>query len=409
MAYLRSLLPLLTAAAILLAGNGLIGTAIALRAAEEGFAPITIGLLGTAYFSGFILSCFFAARMIHAVGHIRVFAALSAIAAASVLCLVLLVEPVAWTLFRFVMGFCFAGLFMVVESWINASVRNKDRGRVLSIYRIVDLSAVTGTQFLLPVFGTSGFQLFVVIGIMLALSLVPISLSGTSRPKPPEDVKLDMGAVWAISPLACIGAFTIGLTNSAFRLVGPLYAHDVGLNVTEVAIFMAAGILGGATLQYPLGAMSDRIDRRIVLLIATIGAAMAGLFLSQVAGSNPMLIYSGIFVFGCFALPLFSLSAAHANDRAKAGQYVLVSAGMMLFFSTGASIGPLLASWVIDKYGAASFFTYTSIVHASLILPLIWRSIVNPKVIGRTRYVALLRTSPAIFRMGGKPEKSGKK
>jgi len=406
---LRALLPLLTAAAILLAGNGLIGTAVALRAAEEGWPPLVIGLLGTAYFGGFILSCFYAVRMIHAVGHIRVFAALSAIAACCVLFLVLAVNPISWTISRFVMGFCFAGLFMVVESWINASVSNKDRGKVLSIYRIVDLGAVTSTQFLLPVFGASGFELFVVIGIILALSLVPVSLSDRSRPAPPEQVKLDMGAVWAISPLACIGAFTIGLTNSAFRLVGPLYARDVGLDVTEIAIFMSAGILGGAALQYPLGAMSDRIDRRFVLLIATIGAALSGLFLSQVAGANPMLIYGGIFVFGCFALPLFSLSAAHANDRAKAGQYVLVSAGMMLFFSTGASIGPLMASWVIDKYGASSFFTYTSIVHASLIIPLIWRTIVNPKVIGRTRYVALLRTSPAIFRMGGKPEKSGKK
>ncbi|MGI9483997.1 MAG: MFS transporter [Hyphomicrobiales bacterium] len=407
MSSLRSLVPLLAAAAILLAGNGLIGTAIALRASEEGFQPVTVGLLGAAYFGGFVVSCFYAAKLIGAVGHIRVFAALSAISAASVLCLILVIDPVAWTISRFVMGFCFAGLFMVVESWINASVQNEDRGRVLSIYRIVDLGAVVSTQFLLPVFGTSGYELFVVIAMMLCLSMVPISLSDRSRPKPPEQVKMDLAAVWAISPLACIGSFTIGLTNSAFRLVGPLYAHDMGLNVTEVAIFMAAGIAGGAALQYPMGYLSDRLDRRLVLLIVTIGAALAGLFLSNVAGENPTLIYAGIFAFGAFALPLFSLSAAHANDRAKRSQYVLVSAGMMLFFAIGASIGPLIASWVIERFGASAFFTYTSIVHASLIIPLIWRTIVNPRVIGRTRYVALLRTSPAIFQMAGKPEKRG--
>jgi len=405
---LRSLFPLFAAAAILLAGNGLIGTAIALRAAQEGFAPLVIGLLGAAYFCGFIASCFFAAKLIRAVGHIRVFAALSAIASASVLFLVLKVDPVAWTIARFVMGFCFAGLFMVVESWINASVQNQDRGRVLSIYRIVDLGAVTSTQFLLPVFGTSGHELFVVIGIMLCLSLVPISLSNKSRPQPPESVKLDIRAIWAISPLACIGALTIGLTNSAFRLVGPLYANAMGLDIREVAIFMSAGILGGAALQYPMGLLSDRLDRRLILLFATIGAAAAGMFLSRISAETPVLIYAGIFAFGAFALPLFSLSAAHANDRAKSGQYVLVSAGLMLFFSIGAAIGPLIASWVIEEFGPGAFFTYTSIVYASLIGPLIWRYIVNPRVIGRTRYVALLRTSPAIFRMAGKPEKRGK-
>ncbi len=405
MASLRSLVPLLTAAAILLAGNGLIGTAIALRAAQEGFSPITIGLLGAAYFCGFIASCFFAAKLIRAVGHIRVFAALSAIASASVLALVLMIDPVAWTIARFVMGFCFAGLFMVVESWINASVHNDDRGRVLSIYRIVDLGAVTSTQFLLPIVGTEGPNLFIVIGMFLCLSMVPISLSDRSRPQPPEQVKLDLRAVWLISPLACIGAITIGLTNSAFRLVGPLYANEMGLDVTEVATFMSAGILGGAALQYPMGYLSDRLDRRLILLIATLGAAGSGMFLGGISGENPLLIYVGIFFFGAFALPLFSLSAAHANDRAKDGQYVLVSAGLMLFFSLGAAVGPIIASWVIEKYGASAFFTYTSIVHASLIGPLIWRYIVNPRVIGRTRYVALLRTSPAIFKMAQKDQR----
>lgn len=409
MTSIKPLLPLLTAAAILLAGNGLIGTAVALRAAHEGFAATMIGVMGAAYFGGFIVSCFYSARLIRAVGHIRAFAGLAAIASATTLGLILIVDPIAWAVLRFLMGFCFAGLFMVAESWINASVKNADRGRVLSVYRIVDLGAVVSTQFLIPVFGITGFELFAIIAMMVCLSLVPVSIADNSKPKPPEDIKLNIPAIWAISPLACIGALTIGLTNSSFRLIGPLYANEVGLSETGVAIFMGAGILGGAALQYPLGAMSDRFDRRWVLLICTVGAAASGLFLSRVAGTEPGLIYAGIFAFGAFALPLFSLSAAHANDRASAGQFVLVSAGLMLFFSIGASIGPLVASWVISTYGPPAFFTYTSIIHMSLIVPLIWRAIVNPRVIGRTRYVTLLRTSPSVFRMAGRPQKPAKK
>ncbi|MEM7427146.1 MAG: MFS transporter [Pseudomonadota bacterium] len=399
MSRFAALIPLLTAAGILLAGNGLLGTMIALRADQEGFSPILIGVMGAAYFAGFIIACFTAAQFIRAVGHIRVFAALAAITAAGTLTMVLALNPVAWIIIRFVMGFCFSGLFMVVDSWLNESAHNEDRGRLMSIYRIVDLSAVTGMQFLIPAMGTEGYELFIMAGIILGLSLVPISLSDRSRPNPPENIKLDLRTIWAISPMACVGSFAIGMTGSAFRLVAPLYATNVGLDVSGVAIFMSAGIIGGALFQYPLGSMSDRMGRRWVLMLATACAAASGLFLTNLSGETPWLVYLGIFLFGGFSLPLYSLSAAHANDQAAAGQYVIVSAGLTFFFSVGGLIGPVIASWMIQTYGAPAFFTYTSAIHGSLVLYVVWRKIRNPGVIVRTPFVALIKTSPIIYRM----------
>ena len=400
MTSIRPLAPLLLAAAILLGANGLQGTLIALRADLEGFSPTVIGLIGGAYFTGFMLASWVAPRLIAAVGHIRCFAGLAAIAAVGSLSLVLIIDPIAWMLIRTGMGFCFSGLATVVESWLNARSANKDRGRVLSIYRLVDLAAVTGGQFLLPLFSPAGYAVFSVTAILFCLSLVPVSLMDQSRPKAPESFRFDIPAVWALSPLACMGCVTIGLTNSAFRLIGPLYAREIGLGVTGIALFVSAGIVGGAALQYPFGWISDRYGRRVTIIAATTGAMLAGLYLSLLARS-PLAVYAGAFGFGAFALPLYSLSAAHANDRADGESYVLVAAGLSFFFSIGAIFGPFAAALVIQEFGAPAFFTYTSVAHGALLLVTFYRMARRAPVPreARSRFVTLLRTSPVIFRL----------
>lgn len=398
---LRHLIPLLTAAGILLAGNGIQGTLITLRANLENFEPAIIGLLGTAYFAGFALSCLFTPRLIRSVGHIRVFAALATTASAGTLALVLLIDPYIWLLIRFTTGFCFSGLFMVMESWLNASSANADRARVFSIYRLVDLGAVAGTQFLLPVFGTSGFELFAITAIFFSMSLVPVSLGDRSSPKPPEKFNFSLREVWTISPLACLGVLTLGLTNSSFRFIGPLYASKMGLGTAEIATFIALNIVGGAILQYPLGYLSDRFDRRWLVVVATFGAAVAGILLSRAELGEIRYVYFGSFLFGAFAIPLYSLSIAHANDRAGPSQYVLVAAGLLFIYALGASVGPFMASLVIDVFGPPAFFIYTSLAHAALIAVSLFRMSRRPKVPGdsRSRFHMMLRTSPMIARL----------
>lgn len=395
-------LPLLTAAGILLAGNGLLGTLMTLRAAEEGFSSGTIGIMGAAYFAGFLLACALTPRLVQAVGHIRVFAALAAVTAAASLALSLLVDPIFWIVVRFAAGFCFSGLFTTVESWINEGLDNEHRAQTISIYRLVDLLAVTGSQYLLPVFGVSGHQAFSVAAILFCLSLVPIALSSRSKPTAPASFSFDLPTVWRLSPLACLGCIAIGLTNSAFRLVGPIYGREMNLDIAGVATFMSAGILGGAVLQFPLGLISDKWGRRPAVILASFGAVAAGLALSAFAQpGEDWLIFAGAFFFGAFAMPLYSLSAAHANDMAQSGQYVLVAAGLMFFYSIGAIIGPFAAAQIIGYYGAPAFFAYTSAVHIALIAVVLIRIVQRPTVpaVERGPFVALLRTSPVIFRL----------
>ncbi len=401
---LTSLFPLLLAAGVLLAGNGLQGTLITLRAEAERFSPELIGAMGTGYFAGFMLSTLISAKMVRAVGHIRAFSALAAIVAAGMLAFILWVNPYWWIALRFVAGFGFAGLFMVIESWLNDSTDNTDRGKVLSIYRIVDLGFVTGGQLLLPLIGIDGFVLFIVTAMFLGLSLVPISLGDRTNPKPPKAAKFDLAVVWKISPIACLGCIVIGMTNSSFRLVGPLFASRLGLDTANVAYFMSMGIIGGAVLQYPLGWMSDQFGRRKILVGTTFGATMAGLFLSLFASSDQTALLAGAFAFGAFSLPLYSLSAAHANDRAGEGQYVLLASGLMFFFSLGATVGPTVAASVMARFGTSAFFTYISIIHGSFVIATLWRMFVSasPSQEARSKFTMLLRTSPALFKMARK-------
>ena len=405
MSSLRPLIPLLIAAGILLGGNGLQGTLIALRGAQEGFSAATIGFMGTAYFAGFLLGCVFIVQIMRAVGHIRTFSALAAMAAAGTLVMAMAIDPFAWTAIRFVSGFCFAGLFTVMEAWLNSGVSNQDRARVLALYRIIDLGAVTGSQFLIPVVGPQGFEIFAVMAIMITLSLVPVSLGDRSNPTPPEDVKLDLGRVWAISPLAAIGCMAVGVTNSAFRTLSPVYAQSIGMSVTDVATFVSISIIGGALIQYPLGYASDRRDRRTVLLATTALAMSAAFALAFFAGTDPLTNFVLVFLFGSFAMPLFSLSAAHANDHAAKNEYVLLNAGLMLFYSFGAIGGPFAAATVMEWFGPHSLFQFNAAVYLVLILVIFYRMGVRDAVprAQRGRFIALLRTSPIFARLAQKP------
>lgn len=398
---LRPLLPLLITAGILLAGNGLQGTLIALRGAQEGFSAGLIGFMGTAYFAGFFLGCLFITRMLRAVGHIRCFAALAALAASGTLTLVLFIDPVTWIVMRFLVGFCFAGLFTTIESWINSGVANENRARALAFYRIIDLVSVTVSQFLIPLFGPEGFLIFGVMAIMITLSLVPVSLADRSNPTPPAEMSLDLKGVWALSPLACMGCIVAGLSNSAFRLVGPVYAEGIGLSITEIAIFISLGVIGGVVLQYPLGSLSDRWDRRWVLLITSAASKVLALAIAFLAGEDRLANFVLIFLFAAFAMPIYSLAAAHANDFAGKGGYVKVAAALMFFYSIGAIVGPLVSAFLMQRFGLHALFLYSAGVYALFVAGTVWRMAVRsaPPRAERGRFASLLRTSPIFAKL----------
>ncbi|MBW8284031.1 MAG: MFS transporter [Rhizobium sp.] len=410
MSSLRPLIPLLATAGILIGGNGLQGTFISLRALEEGFSTSMIGVVGTGYNIGFAIGCIYVTRLIRATGHIRTFSALAAIASAASILMLLFIDPTAWFLMRLVQGICFAGLFAVVESWLNAKVTNSTRARTLSIYRFVDLGAVTLAQYAIPAVGIGGFELFVIISMALTLSLVPISLTDRSSPEAPEDVRFDIRVLWKVSPLATVGCIVVGLTNSSFRSLGPIYADGIGMSVTAIATFMSVGIFAGVVLQYPLGHYSDKLDRRLIILVATFGAFASGLFLAFVAGTNAWLNFAGIFAFGAFAMPLYSLCSAHANDHAAPGQHALVSAGTLFFWSIGAVIGPLFASFMLDLFGPQALFIYMVVVLFGFMAYTLSRMMVREGVPASKRRMGfrnLLRTSTFFNKLAAPPSDKG--
>lgn len=411
MTSIRPLIPILTAAGILLGGNGLQGTLIAVRGAQEGFSAASIGFMGTAYFAGFLIGCLIIIRMLRAVGHIRAFSALAAIAASATLLMATLVDESIWTAARFFSGICFAGLFTVMESWLNSGVANADRARVLGLYRVIDLGAVTGAQFLIPLIGAEGFPIFAVMAMMITLSLVPVSLGDRSNPVPPADVKLDLRRAWQISPIAALGCIAIGMTNSAFRTMSPVYAQAIGMSVADVATFVSLSIIGGALIQYPLGYASDRGDRRTVLLVTTTLALLVAIVLMLAGSSDRILNFALIFVFGAFAMPLFSLSAAHANDRAEKHEYVMINAALMLFYSFGAIGGPFAAAAMMEWYGPHALFAFTVAIYSVFILLIFYRMRARPPAPSeqRGRFTALLRTSTIFARLVPKPAAYDKK
>ena len=390
---------LFVSAGILLAGNGLFGTLVAIRANLEAFSPTIIGLLGSAFYVGFIVSSMQSPRLIRRVGHIRTFAALAAILAAAALFHALIVQPIIWIFLRVISGFCFSGLTLVIESWLNERVGNEDRGRVLSIYRMVDLGSVTIGQFFLTIADPQSFAIFSITALFFCFCIVPLTMTRTMAPAPLVTPQLRLRRLINVSPLGTLGVFSVGLVNGTIRMIMPAVAQDIGLTVAQVGWLMIAFILGGALVQYPLGLLSDRIDRRITLIITTGIALMMSIGMSFAILAGPTAFILVTFLFGGFALPIYSLAVAHTNDFAKADEFVEVSAGLFLLFGIGAAIGPFLGSAVIDVFGPHALFYYTFGVHFVLITFGIYRQMARttvPRAL-RRQYVGLMRTSANIF------------
>ena len=396
---LVSLGPLLISVGILLAGGGLQNTLVSVRGGIEGFALEALGFVMAGYYAGFVLGCMMAANMVRRVGHIRVFAALAAIAAAA--SLIYAIEPgtVLWFFLRFVIGFCFAGLYTIIESWINERSTNENRGQVLSIYRMVDFGAVTIGQYLLLLADPGGFTLFSIVAILIALSLVPVALTPIESPSPPRDAKLDLGKLWRTSPLAVAACFAVGLTNAAFWSIGPVFVQQLGYGPVMVASFMSTAIIAGAATQWPIGYLSDAIDRRKVLLIVAAGAALAGLGLLFFGGLSQSLLLTGGAAYGVFGLALFGLAVTHAADHADVEDFVMVSGGLLLVYGLGSVVGPLVSPLAMQWFGPLALWGYTAVIHMALVAFGLARMIANKPVPASQQedFVPFTTTSPAFF------------
>jgi len=363
----RTLAPvfsLLLATAILLVGNGMLGTLIPIRAGIEGFLPSTIGVIGSVYFAGFLCGCVATPYLVRRAGHIRSFATFCGMAAAAPLIHALSSDPILWSCMRVLTGFCFAGLYMVIESWLNERSTNETRGRLFSAYLIVNFSALTLGQFLLNAADPAGFVLFAICSILTSVALVPVAMTTSVQPLPIQSTRIDIRALYRLSPVGLVGSFAVGLANAPFWTLAPLYASESGMDTGGVAIFMSAGILGGALAQWPIGRISDRMDRRRIIVALSLGAMLGelALVLAGSSGSTTALLAAGFF-FGISGLTLYSVVVAHMNDHGQSESFVSISGGLLIVYSVGSIIGPTAASLSVPAFGMSSIFVFTAIVH----------------------------------------------
>ena len=403
---LRQLTALLLSTAILMTGNGLINTLLPVRAEMEAFSTLEIGLLGTVYFAGFILGCLNVPLLVRRVGHIRTFATLSSVAAATALAHVFLIDPIAWGVLRFVGGFGFAGLYVTIESWLNDRAGSTNRGAIMSIYTFISLSVLMAGQFLLIAHDPAGFESFAIVAVLIALALVPVSLTKAPEPPRPAAIGLDIVGLWRLSPVGFAGCLGVGLVNGSFWSLGPVFASRSGLDIDHLVYFIAGATLAGAVMQWPLGRLSDRIDRRFVIVVSALCAAASGVLFSVWDEPSNTLLIGLSAAFGGFAMPLYAVSVAHANDHAEDTRFVATAGGLLLVYGFGASLGPLIASALMGYYGSGGLFMFTTFVHAALALFATVRLALRPrpKQDDRTGFVAVPRTSPTLYELDPRSE-----
>lgn len=364
---------LLLSVAILLVGNGLQGTLIGIRAGIEAFSPPALGVVAAAYYLGFSFGCLSGSWFIRRVGHIRTFAVLASVASASALIHALLVTPLTWALLRIVTGVCLAGLYMVIESWLNGRVDNRQRGGLLAIYMIVNFGGAAAGQQLLRVADPASFELFVLSSVLISLALVPVALTTSVAPAPVVTGRLNLVALYRMSPLGSMTTFGAGLSNAAFWGLAPLYGLKVGLDTGRIATLMSVIVIGGVALQWPVGRLSDRFDRRHVIAATTTLLAAVSVALCVIAPDDWWLLLSGAFVFGGFSLTLYSLAVAHTNDHTGGTDLVQVSAGLLLMFGAGSVLGPIVAGYAMQAFGPAALFAYVAAVATGMTLFALYR------------------------------------
>ncbi len=375
---LAKITALVATAVIMLLANGLQNTLVPVRAHAEGFSATAIALMGSAYFVGFLAACILCPRLIDRVGHIRTFAVLCAATAAIVLAHAMIVDPVAWGVMRAGIGFCAAGMYVVIEGWLNQQTHNKIRGRIFTLYAALNNLALLSGQYLFTLGDPRGYELFSIAAILTMACMLPVALTRQPEPARVGVVRLRLARLYKLSPVGVMGAVAVGLVSGAFWTLAPVFAEARGMTGDGVALFMAATILGGAVAQWPLGRLSDFTDRRLVIGMAAAGAAFAGVVLAipapfGIANETWMLI--GGMLFGATAFPIGALTNAHLNDHARQEEMTEFASSNLFVYGTFAAIGPAIAAGVIALGGMSAIFFYTASVHAAFVIFVVYRMV----------------------------------
>ena len=374
-AALRSVLFLLTGYALLSIGTGLISILLPVRMGIEGASTQNAGLVMSAYYAGFVAGSLGGPRLIGRVGHIRAFAAMAAMLTAAILVQALYFDLVLWGAMRALVGVSMAGLCAVIESWLNVKATNEMRGQVLSLYTASGYLAGGIGQLFINVGEVPGIQLFCVGALLASLSLVPIVLTSVPGPDISRIKAMGLGELYRASPLGVIGTGCAGLLSGSLYGLGAIYAGEIGMSVFEVSVFMGAPILGGFLLQYPIGKLSDRFDRRSVLLAILLATVAATIFMASMpkGGTELALPRALIFLLGGTVAVIYPLTVSHAFDYIDSNRMVSANSAMLLAWAMGATVGPLVASVAMGQLGPRGLFVFMAAVAMALALFTLWR------------------------------------
>ncbi len=402
-----SVLALLLSLVLLTSGNTMLGTLLALRLEIEGYTAARAGLILAFYAVGFVLGSLYGIHIIRRVGHIRAFAVFGALASAAILMHPLYVDTDLWIALRLLVGFCIAGLMLIVESWVNAIATTETRGTLLAIYLVLFYLAASGGQLMIGLGDAAQFQLFSLAAILVALSLVPLSLTRTVAPQLPEAAPVGVREIAARAPLAGAGALLSGVAMSAFSTMGPIYASRIGLDTGKLALFMSMGVLSAMLFQWPVGKLSDLFPRsRVILALGLFGMGSAGLCAVWGERSVPLLFLSVALYVG-FASSLYPVSLALAHDQMQRDQIVGTNATLLLAFGIGTIGGPLGGSVAIWLLGPAGLFLFAAAVMGALGIAAsyYWRSRPQVPVTEQENFVAVGPIStPALMELDPRDE-----
>jgi len=360
---LLSVAALIGSFGLLLAGNSLQFIALGQRAAIEGFPTLAMGLINTAYFAGYAVGSLYASRMVDTVGHIRTFAALASAVSGIVLCHVVLADPLAWGIMRFVTGLCFAGLYTVVESWLNARATNEVRGRVLSVYGATAFLGFSIGPLLANLGPEDGQFVFIATSILISFALVPVTVTRASAPvsgaRQGEDFGSGTYSLWRLyreTPLGMVGIVLVGMVQGAFLSSAPLFAEARDFSTALLSAFVSLTLVSGMLAQYPLGWLSDRLDRRLTILWIAAAGAVAALFAALAGQAGALLLFASSMVMGAAIFPLYAVLVAYTNDWIPENALVQAAGAIQLSYGIGSMVGPSAAAITMDAVGPFGMF-----------------------------------------------------
>ena len=361
----------------LMIGNGLQGTVLGVRGDGEGYSASVMGFVMSAYFVGFLGGTQATPWLLRRVGHIRVFAALASLISAAFILYAAIVHPVSWLILRLIIGFCFSGVYVVAESWLNNSATNETRGQTMSAYVFSQMVGIVLAQGLLNVADPAGYDLFIIMSVMVSVSFLPILLSSSPMPVFESTRRMSLGQLFKTSPLGCVGMFMLGTIFACLFGMAPVYAADLRFSTAQVSIFIGAIYLGGMLLQIPIGWFSDRMDRRVLIAgLTAVGAAAS--IVAMLVGNVFGLLVGISFVIGGIANPMYSLLAAYVNDLLDHDDMASASGGLIMINGVGAMGAPVAAGFVMDNAGAGGFFLFIAVAMGSISAYAIYRMTQRP-------------------------------